>query len=364
MSFRRGLVVGKFCPLHLGHEELIRQAQSRCEQLVVLSYTKPGFDGCESERRAAWLHARFPEVDSQVLDDAILRRLCASRGLAARELPDDAADADLHRRFVAWWLQEIRGVPVDAVFTSEDYGDGFAEVLSAHFQAPVRHVCVDKARLAVPVSGTQVRADPLAWRASLSPEVYASFVPRVALLGGESTGKSTLAAALAEALGTPWVPEYGRELWDAKYGALEFDDMLHIARTQVAREDLLAREANGVLVCDTTPLTTALYSEVLFGKVDDELARLATRRYDLLLLCAPDFPFVQDGTRRDDAFRKFQHEAYMRALASERVAPVVLTGNLPQRMAMALDAIRARFRHAARPKAGPSDASPTGSRPR
>jgi cytidyltransferase-like protein len=53
--FRRGLVVGKFCPLHLGHELLIRRAQAECDELLVLSYTKPGFDGYDRERRSGWL---------------------------------------------------------------------------------------------------------------------------------------------------------------------------------------------------------------------------------------------------------------------------------------------------------------------
>jgi HTH-type transcriptional regulator, transcriptional repressor of NAD biosynthesis genes len=337
--FRRGLVVGKFCPLHFGHELLVRQAQAQCEELVVLSYTKPGFTGHESDRRAAWLRMRFPEVDSHVLDDGILARLCVERGLASREVPADAADDEVHRHFVAWWLADVRGTPVDAVFTSEDYGDGFADVLAARLGTPVRHVCVDKAREAVPVSGTQIRRDPFAWRAYLSPEVYASFVPRVALLGGESTGKSTLAQALANALGTLWAPEYGRELWEAKRGVLVYDDMLRIARTQAEREEALAREASGVLICDTTPLTTALYSEVLFGAVAEELQRLARRRYELVFLCAPDFAFVQDGTRRDEAFRLFQHEWYLGALERDGVAHMVVAGTLEERLALALAAV-------------------------
>lgn len=338
-AFRRGLVVGKFCPLHLGHELLIRRAQAQCDELVVLSYSKPGFEGCESERRAAWLRMRFPEVASQVLDDARVAAACAERGVAPRELPADSAGDDAHRHFVAWWLLDVRGTPVDAVFTSEDYGDGFAGVLAARFGAPVRHVCVDKARAAVPVSGTQVRADPHAWRQALSADVYASFVRRVALVGGESTGKSTLARALASALETAWAPEFGRELWEAKRGALAFDDMLHIARTQVEREESLARNANGVLVCDTTPLTTSLYSEVLFGAVAEELQQLASRRYDLLFLCAPDFDFVQDGTRRDAAFRLFQHQWHVGALQRGQVEHVLLEGTLEQRLAVAIAAI-------------------------
>lgn len=337
--FRQGLVVGKFCPLHLGHELLIAKAQAWSEKLIVLSYTKPGFAGYERERRMFWLKARLPKVDCHVLDDGVLAALCVERGLSARALPDDTAPADAHREFVAWWLKDVLRTRVDAVFTSEDYGDGLAAALTLRLGTSVRHVCVDKARVSVPISGTQIRQDPLSWRAYLSPEVYSSFVPRVALLGGESSGKSTLAKTLAARLRTTWASEYGREFWEKKQGALNFDDMLHIAQTQIEREEERAQEANGVLICDTTPLTTALYSEVLFGKVDPELIRLAQRRYDLVLLCAPDFEFVQDGTRRDDAFRWFQHEWYLRALNRDGVAPILLTGCPGNRLEAAVASI-------------------------
>ncbi|RYY83384.1 MAG: ATPase, partial [Comamonadaceae bacterium] len=110
--YRRGLVVGKFCPLHLGHEFLIRQAMQACDALLVLGYTSQRFPGCEPERRAEWLRLRCPDVESHVLGDVV----------AGRALPDDADDGDVHRRFVAWWLMEVRRTTVDAVFTSEAYG--------------------------------------------------------------------------------------------------------------------------------------------------------------------------------------------------------------------------------------------------
>jgi len=65
--FACGLVVGKFAPLHLGHEWLIRLAQERCEQLVLLSWAYPELAGCEPERRANWLQVRFPELRSWVV---------------------------------------------------------------------------------------------------------------------------------------------------------------------------------------------------------------------------------------------------------------------------------------------------------
>ena len=329
---RRGLVVGKFCPLHLGHEALIRHAQAQCDELLVLSYTQPGFPGYGRERRAAWLQARCPGVESHVLDDDELARRCAAQGLPPRRLPSDDAPGDEHRHFVAWLLQTFFGGPVDAVFTSEDYGDGFAAVLGAVFGRPVRHVCVDPARAAVPVSGTQVRRDPMACRDWLGPEVYADLVPRIALLGGESTGKTTLAAALAAALDTVWVPEFGRLHWEQRGGELTLDDMALIASTQVQWEAAHAQGARGWLVCDTTPLTTRLYSELLFGRVADTVAALARRPYALTLLCEPDFGFVQDGSRQDARFQAEQQRRYVRALDELGVAWHRVGGSVSQRV--------------------------------
>jgi HTH-type transcriptional regulator, transcriptional repressor of NAD biosynthesis genes len=341
--FRRGLVVGKFCPLHLGHELLIHRAQSQCNDLVVLSYTKPGFEGYDRERRAGWLRARFPDLACHVVDDEDLARRCDARGIERRSLPDDDAPDDVHRQFVAWLLLNLLEGGVDAVFTSESYGDGFAAVLAGAFGRPVRHVCVDRQRLALPVSGTQVRRDPLACRDLLSPEVYADLVPRIALLGGESTGKTTLSCALADALGTVWVPEYGREYWEQRGGELTFDDMEHIARTQVGREAQQALKASRWLVCDTTPLTTQLYSELMFGRASDTLIGLARRPYAMTFLCAADLPFVQDGTRRDEGFRQVQQAWYLNALAQRAVPFELLEGPTNRRVETVLDLIRRSF---------------------
>jgi NadR type nicotinamide-nucleotide adenylyltransferase len=295
-SFARGLVVGKFCPLHRGHEFALRAMLASCREGFVLGYTNPEFAGCEPHKRRRWLAELFPTATCLVL--------------AADEVPPNDADELTHRRFVARICRERWGTTVDAVFTSETYGDGFARELERVFAHPVRHVCVDLARRAHPVSGTALRADIHAHRDQLSPVVYADFVQRVTLLGGESSGKSTLAAALAGHFGTRCVAEYGRELWDERAGRLEFADMLHIARTQVAREVAAARESHRFLFCDTSPLTTLFYSHHLFGRAEPELEALADRPYALHVLCAPDIPFEQDGTRQDEAFRARQHAWY------------------------------------------------------
>lgn len=345
--YRRGLVVGKFCPLHRGHMHLIGSALDACDEVLVISYTKPDFTHCDTEARAGWLAALFPQARRLVVDDAVLAE-AVRRGETDRHatVPPNDAPAGVHREFCAWLCWTLGGGAVDAVFTSEDYGDGFAAVLTVALSKRlgrshhVEHVCVDLARQAVPVSGTQVRADPAAWRAFLDPLVYADFVDRVCVLGGESSGKTTLVEALAAALGTTDVPEVGRTRWEEKGGRFVFDDMRAIAEDQVALEIALAQEARGPLICDGSALTTVFYSQDGYGKVDPAVTRLARRRYTHTFVCAPDFPFVQDGTRRDAAFRQRQHDWYVETLDRANVAYSVLHGPVNERVRQALALLR------------------------
>lgn len=314
---RRGLVVGKFAPLHRGHELVIRSALARCDELFVLSYANPAPRGCDAERRARWLAALFPETRRLVLG-------------AEAPVPLDADSDEAHRDFVAGLCRSWAGGAIDAVFTSEAYGPGFADHLGRALGQPVAHVAVDPQRRAVPISGSVIRADVHAHRSWLSPVVYASFVERVTILGGESSGKSTLARALAEHFGTGHVAEYGRELWEEKAGALVFDDLLRIAERQVEREARACQSAHRYLFCDTSPLTTLFYSRELFGRVDPRLEVLADRPYAATVLCAPDFAFVQDGTRREPDFRDHGHAFYLRELR-RRGTPYVLAEGPPER---------------------------------
>lgn len=305
--------------------------------MVVISYSKPELPGCAPERRERWLATRFPQTRRLVVSDGSL----ASHRDRSQfgEMPPNDADADTHRRFVAYLCRCVLDVEIDAVFTSEGYGDGFAATLEAEQRrhrrdAPsVTHLCVDIDRQIVPVSATMIRADVHAHRHSLSPEVYASFVKRVCILGGESSGKSTLAERLAAALDTVYVPEYGRELWERQRGLLAFDDLCAIGERQVALEEEATTRAREFLICDTSPLTTLFYSRHLFGRADPTLECLAaSTRYDVSVLCAPDFPFAQDGTRQDDAFRLRQHEWYAAELTARRDVWLVVEGAVDQRV--------------------------------
>jgi HTH-type transcriptional regulator, transcriptional repressor of NAD biosynthesis genes len=169
-------------------------------------------------------------------------------------------------------------------------------------------------------------------------------LPGIALLGGESSGKTTLARALAERLATLWVPEYGRVLWEALRVTLDVRQLVHVARTQVAWEHEHAARAMAAgarwLVCDTTPLTTLQYCIHDHGHAPPELHELARRRYALTVLCDADFGFVQDGCRRDETFSRRQHDWTLARLAEHGVVPLVVRGSVAERVAQVLERLQ------------------------
>ena len=182
-------------------------------------------------------------------------------------------------------------------------------------------------------------------------------VRRLAILGGESSGKTTLARDLAAQMGTAWVPEYGRQRWEELRQTLSAGELVRVARQQVAWEDQHAASAQvraqGWLVCDTTPLTTLQYCLFDHGHAPAELQTLARRHYDVTVLCLPDFKFVQDGCRRDDPFRTQQHDWTVARLAAMGVTPWVVSGSVEARLSQVLEHLEVVLADPPRVRAAP-----------
>lgn len=344
-TFRTGLVVGKFWPPHRGHQLLLETAAAQVSELLVLVYANPDSPTHPAAERAQWLRELYRGdelADGPRIGTTPLRIFALSA--AADGVPPDAADDYTQREFVRQWLAR-QGLKADVIFSSEAYGPGFA----AHLGVP--HVAVDNDRAQVPVSGTRVRADAAAMDAYLHPLVAAQLsvvppapVPRVVFLGAESSGKSTLCAALAEACGTVWVPEYGRTLHEQKNGNLEYEDLLYIARRHAELEDEAARQARGVLFCDTNAATTALYSYYYFHRCDPALRAMAAvcgQRYAHTFVCAPTVPFEQDGWRGPEALRSFQHGAILMQLDFYGIPYTLVEGTVEERVAEVLKCLSA-----------------------
>ena len=336
MKYVTGLVVGKFCPLHKGHEYVIQTALDQCERVIVISYTSEDYAGCSALTREKWLRTMM--VDQSRLDIHVVDHLIYMQ---------DSAPDDVHRRFCAQYVLETIGSTVQAVFTSEAYGPGFAEYLSNYFSSSlntpiaVDHVMVDQNRKKFSISGTVLR-DELAvnnYRSTLwlSPNVQRSFVRKILFLGGESTGKTTISTAVAKLLNTKVVEEYGRMLYDQRGGKLMYEDMQRIAETQLKREHSasIVLTPNQYMLCDTSPLTTSFYSKEWFSRVSPALTDIvwdSDHSYHKVYLCAPDFPMVQDGTRQDEEFRNKGHTFYIAHLAGAGVDYTLLTGTLQDKI--------------------------------
>jgi HTH-type transcriptional regulator, transcriptional repressor of NAD biosynthesis genes len=246
---------------------------------------------------------------------------------------DDPAVYDLHDSIIRALCPE----PIDIVFSSEPYG----AVLAQRYGA--RHVMVDRSRRAVPVSGSAVRTDPVACWAYLEPPVRAWFTRRVAVVGAESTGTTTLARALAAHYRTAWVPEYGRAYSEHRVGAAvpwTDADFERIARRQQADEDAAARTAGPVLVCDTEVLATCVWQERYLGRSTPVVERLAAgRAYALYVLTDDDIPFVQDGLRDGEHLRAWMTGRFRERLAERAEPHVVVSGSRERRLVAAVAAV-------------------------
>lgn len=312
MRFRRGLVVGSFAPLHLGHQQVIEYARRECAQVTVMTWANPDYPDMPTHVRADWIRALYPDVD--VI------------GFDARECPPDDAPGAAQRAFTVARLPHA----VDAVFSSESYGDALGVALGAV------HVPVDPARESHPISGTRIRVDPHAHRRWMHPLVHAHFVEKVVFLGAESTGKSTLAQSLSAALEEPHVEEVGRRLWVDADGDLPLADYVRICREHTALEDRAALEAKRFVFVDTNAITTQSYAFFFHGECPDDVRDYADRcrdRYAHTFVCRPDIPFDQDGTRVHPQVQQYQDGAIRNDLTIRNVPYTMVGGTLAERIA-------------------------------
>lgn len=315
--FHNGVVIGKFYPPHRGHHHLIDTAMGQCERVTVLVCWKPE-QTVPISVRLACLREEHP--DAVVLP-----------------VEDKLADDDT----IGWaaFTVQFLGIVPDAVFTSEDYGDPYAQAMGC------KHVLVDRKREVVQCSGTQIRANPLEHYHYLAPRMREFYARRICVIGAESTGTTTMAMALAEHYHTNWVPEYGREYSEIKMaadydGVWQSEEFVHIAREQAKREDEAARSANRLLICDTDPFATTLWHIRYTGQRNAEVEEIArSRHYDLYLLTGDEIPFVQDGLRDGEHIRHEMHQQFVKELTATGRRWSLLQGTHIERLAKAIELI-------------------------
>lgn len=168
---------------------------------------------------------------------------------------------------------------------------------------------------------------------------------KVVIIGPESTGKSTLSKQLAKHYKTTWVPEYAREYLIEHGTEYTYDDLLTIAKGQVALEESYINSAGPstkVLFIDTDQYVMKVWCEFVFGKCHQwVLDQITKRKYDLYLLCNIDLPWVHDPLREypDLAPRLELYAIYKNLLTNQPVPWVEISGNYDERLQKAIQAV-------------------------
>ena len=293
MRYQIGMYGGAFDPLHIGHIHDIIKASAMCEQLyVVISWCK-GRESTSKELRYRWIlnsTKHLPNIRIILIEDDAVSK--------------EDYNTDYYWEKGANDIKNAIGKPIDAVFCGDDYkGTNRFESL----YAPESEIIYFE-RKEVPISSTEIRQ----WASDnwdYIPDVCkAHYTRKVLVLGGESTGKSTLVQNLAAAYNTNFVSEVGRDTCEYAGGEdlMIADDLYENMLRQKMNVMDAAKRSNRILFVDTDALTTLFYSNFLLTDKNEiahctKLAEAihAITEWDLVLFLEPTVVFVQDGTRNE-----------------------------------------------------------------
>lgn len=165
-------------------------------------------------------------------------------------------------------------------------------------------------------------------------------IPKIAVVGPESTGKSTMSAYLAEHYHTIWVPEFARDYCAKLTEPCTWQDEINMFYGQLDLEAEMLPLANGLLICDTTFITVKIWSDYTFGRTPQEvLDELPKHPYDLYLLLDIDLPWEEDPLRDFPHMREHFMGVWLKELQALDARYVLISGTGDDRYENAVKAI-------------------------
>ncbi len=284
MKYRVGMYGGTFDPFHLGHLDCILQAASLCESLFIVMSVAKNRSEIPWKVRYRWLYT----ITKHLSNVSIITLTDESESKATYSQKMWDRDA----KIVKDKIQQ----KIDIVFCGSDYD-----------QTSFWNVCYPESELYIfqrnEINSTQIRQNPYLHWDWLPRVVQPWYVKKVLIMGGESTGKSTLTQNLALRFNTNFLEETGRDI-SVRSGSDKLmldEDFTEILLRHKLREMEFVKQSRCVLFVDTDALVTEFYLSFLqqHSLENERLAQAisALNRYDLILFLMPDVPFVQDGTR-------------------------------------------------------------------
>lgn len=291
MQYKVGLYGGCFDPLHLGHVDCILQAANQCEELYIILVVSTKIKQIDYRVRYRWLYQLTEHIGNVKI--LLLEDHCNEKS----EYTPEAAMADCN------YIRATIGKPIDAVFCGSDYGkDSFWGVCypECDFVSFPRNE----------MSSTELRKNPYEHWNWIPQLVRPHYVKKVLLVGGESTGKSTLTINLAHRFNTNYIDEAGRDisLRSGRDDIMLQEDYTEILLKHKMNEIEAMKHSNKLLFIDTDALVTRFYLEFLDKETCEKNVALADaidaiNSYDLILFLEPDVKFVQDGGRSEEIHR-------------------------------------------------------------
>ncbi len=280
MKYKVGMYGGSFNPLHLGHVDCIIQAANRCEKLYLVLSVGKNRNEIDYRVRYRWLYQltkHIGNVHILVIEDSAETK---------QEYTTDYWQKD------ADWIKEQIGEKIDVVFCGSDYDEN-----------SFWNVCYPESELCIftrnEISSTEIRKNPYKHWDWLPNIVRTYYNKKVLLIGGESTGKSTLTINLANRFNTNHIDEAGRDISERSGTDLLMlsEDFTEILLQHKLNEMKAIEHSNKVLFIDTDALVTQFYMNFLEDPNIDKNKALsdvidALNEYDLILFMEPDVAFI------------------------------------------------------------------------
>lgn len=238
----KGLILGKFAPLHVGHEYLIRFGLGCTPDLTVV-VDNVAESNIPVQTRVTWIKEAFPTVKVVGLDKP------------TPQLPSD------HPNFWEFWketLLEAAG-KVDYIYVSANYARRLAEAIDAEL------ISCDIDRIALPISATEIKHDIMRSWKYLTKPAQRFYQNKVVFMGPESCGKTSAAKKLANRYCANYIPEYAAEFLKVNNKQIEVKDLELFLIAQQASFDAITYYPQQLAIADTDYLSTKVWAEFLFN---------------------------------------------------------------------------------------------------
>lgn len=289
MSKRIGFILGKFYPLHIGHLSLIEFGLEQIkngtiDQLIVLVDNHSSYKILLKDR-VNCLKEEFPLIEIRGIEEYTFQE--------PHESP----------KFWQYWNDIIKkNIPenISLIIGSMPYIKILARNLG------IRYLLFDEYREGINFSATQFRNDPKENWNFLSPSSKKLLCKKIAILGAESSGKSTLCKNLSRHYKTNYTPEFARTFIENRGRELSKEDFLEIQKQHYSHHQSLIKFSNYTHFLDTEAITTKLWFNWFYPEHDDAFLfeYIDKQKIDLFILIHPINKWEKDFVRYQESYKE------------------------------------------------------------